>query len=344
MGVQSVAHLKGGEVLKENVVTERGNILFQKGKNLVTRDLQILRAFMVQQVEIQSDDADTGVKEEKKQPQQAQIKPASSFETQYQEFVLFIKKIFLNTSTNSAAGGTFPILEIRKKLGTLLQSIDQYQILMFHPRQNKNEKLFHDSVKASVTSFLLAQWHGLSQKDWVQVALGGLLHDIGMMHYFHGSHNTEEVMKHPVVGYSVLKNVTALNEGAKLCALQHHEHENGSGYPLKVKGDKIHSYAKIVIVAERFHQLFTTGVSPYVALEELNNMSFGKINPQIVQTFINKTTSFHNGEVVKLNDDRVGEIVYIDRSTPTRPWVKINGEIINLAHNRSLHIKEIFKK
>jgi HD-GYP domain-containing protein (c-di-GMP phosphodiesterase class II) len=69
--------------------------------------------------------------------------------------------------------------------------------------------------------------------------------------------------------------------------------------------------------------------------------SFGKLDPSMVQVFINKSTQFGHGTLVKLSDNRVGEIVFSDRSNPTRPWVNVNGSIVNLATERSLFIKDV---
>ncbi len=80
-----------------------------------------------------------------------------------------------------------------------------------------------------------------------------------------------------------------------------------------------------------------------MVLEQLLNESFGKLDPALVQTFINKVTSFHNGTLVKLSDNQVGEIVFSDRSHPTRPWVNVNGKIINLMIERNLYIQDVIQ-
>ena len=38
--------------------------------------------------------------------------------------------------------------------------------------------------------------------------------------------------------------------------------------------------------------------------------SFGKLDPSLVQTLCNEVTQFSNGTMVKLSDNRVGEIVF----------------------------------
>ncbi len=173
-------------------------------------------------------------------------------------------------------------------------------------------------------------------KDMVPIALAGLLHDIGNMKVDQAIlTNTSRLTS------DELKNVTGLNEGTKLAALQHHERENGSGYPLGVSGNKIHIYAKIISVTDIFHAMTTRrshkgATSPYVVLEELMKESFGKLDPVFVQVFINKLTQFNQGTVVRLNDDSDVGIIYSDRTNPTRPLVRVKGRIINPTLQRSL--------
>jgi len=159
----------------------------------------------------------------------------------------------------------------------------------------------------------------------------------------------EEMKTHTVQGYNLLKNVAAINEGVKLTALQHHEKIDGSGYPAGLSGDKIHPYARIVAVSDIFHAMtlqrsYRKAVSPYLVLETLHKESFGKLDPVYVRAFIEKATQFHNGTVVRLSDNRIGEIVFSDRNHPTRPWVSVNGTIINLTTNHRLHIESIIQR
>ncbi|MDZ7542582.1 HD domain-containing protein, partial [Clostridium perfringens] len=147
-------------------------------------------------------------------------------------------------------------------------------------------------------------------------------------------------------GYEILRNTPALNDGVKLAALQHHERIDGKGYPLRISGEKIHVYAKIVAIADMFHamtmdRVYKMAESPFIALEKLQEASFGKLAPQMVLTFIHKMMNLSQGTVVKLSDGRVGRIVFIDNQYPTRPWVSINGTIEQLAKDKQLWIESV---
>lgn len=355
MSIVSVGQLKAGERLADPVLTKRGNVLLEKGRTLTSRDLDILRAFLIASVSIEA----------KAEAEQAAQETAAAiveeeelqghFTVSFDNLVQLLKKVFNYANT----GHAIPILEVRLQLEALIKGLDGYNILTFFPKRRGDEDYLHyHSALVGLTSYQLAKWHGFPQKDWMPVALGGLFHDIGSMKVDEAilgkaakltEAEMEEVKKHTVYGYQFLKNLPAINEGVKLCTLQHHEKEDGSGYPLGLRGDKIHAYAKVVAVADIFHAMtskrrYKQALSPYLVLEQLLKESFGKLDPSLVQTFISKVTSLHNGTLVKLSDNRIGEIIFSDRANPTRPWINVNGSIVNLTTERNLFILEVLDK
>ena len=69
------------------------------------------------------------------------------------------------------------------------------------------------------------------------------------------------VNKHPDDGHIMLAESGLLTEEAKIIALQHHERDDGKGYPNALKGDDIHPYARICRLADVYEAL--TADRPY---------------------------------------------------------------------------------
>lgn len=359
----SVKQIESGVRIIEDVHTPLGGKLFNKGKLLNHRDIQILNAFLVTTVAIeekmQEKQAESTTHRAKfVEPAPAEEKPVkkvvkdSKLHTAYRTLFTSLKQFFINASS----GIVPPVLELRNQLEQVISQIHDYNMLTFEPpKTNKDDYLIHNSILVALTSYQLAKWHNIERKDWIPIAMAGLLHDIGMVRIDASivskaerlsTEELEEIRRHTIIGYNMLKSVAGISEAVKLAALQHHERVNGSGYPLGVNGDKIHYYAKIVAIADIFHAMtsdrsYKKSSSPYTVLEELLNESFGKLDPALVQVFIHKVTQFHNGTLVRLSDQSIGEIVFSDRSSPTRPWVNVNGTIINLTIDRHLHIVEV---
>ncbi|QWU16310.1 HD domain-containing protein [Paenibacillus sophorae] len=359
----SVAEIRPGSKVSKDVITPLGGMLFVKGKILLPRDMEILEAFLIQQVDIEGSEEDAQAMEPSKTPSKGAVKAGSvitasalaksgsQLHEEYDHMLALIKKCY-----SSADAAVLPIYELRSGLEAMLAHIKDYHVLDFSPRTlNEQDYIYHNAVLSALTSYKIAQWCGYPQKEWLQVAFAGLLHDIGnakidssIMQKPQPLTMTErnEVRKHTTYGYQILRKVTAINEGVRLAALQHHEKIDGSGYPLRLRGSQIHLYAKIVAVADIFHamtlkRIYKKAQSPYLVLEEIQKEGFGQLEPSIVQTFIHKTTELHNGTKIRLNDGRNGEIIFSDRSNPTRPLVSVEGKIINLVHSRHLYIQEI---
>lgn len=354
MAIISVSHLKRGDKLNENVITQLGNVLFPKGKPLFDREIEVLSAFLILSVSIETRQGEDLALAEEAQKLEETRTGQISFFTQYNNLLKLLQRVF----TLAGSGGTLPILDIRTNLENLIKLIEHYNVLTFTPPNMAiNDYIYHNSIRVSLTSYVLAKWQGFLQKDLMPIALGGLFHDIGNTKIDStllskvsklSTEEVQEIKNHTVLGYNILKTVPAINEGVKLCALQHHEKEDGSGYPYGTKGDKNHIYAKIVAIADIFHAMssnraYRNGASPYLVLEQIAKESFGKLEPVLVQMFINRVTQFHNGTKVRLSDNSIGEIVFSDRSHPTRPMVNVNGKIINLMTERNVYIQSVIQ-
>ncbi len=362
MVLVKVAQLEPGDKLLTDVRTARGNKLFHKGSVIDTREIEILHAFFIKEVEIQQREIpkpEKNVEVPAAAPEFQKVETGAvesvTFQKHYRQLLSLMKKVFKSTSGSES----LPIVELRSHLEELVKEFDHEDLLTFSARTNSSEDyLYHKSIIVALASYLIAVWMKFQKKDLIPVALAGLLHDIGNMGVDPAILNKpgklteeemEEVKKHTVIGYNRLKNVLGINEGVKLAALQHHEREDGSGYPLGVKGDKIHTYAKVVAVADIFYAMtqarkHKVGQSPYVVLDQLYEDSFGKLDPAMVRTFVYKITQQQLGYTVRLSDGSIGKIVYADQSNPTRPWVNVEDRTINLAQERKLYIAEVLSK
>jgi len=344
-----------GDRLGSDVQTALGSVLLQQGRVLSERDLEILQAFLIPNADVirnglEDPAAESGADET---AATAEVKLTSL----QQEFIQ-MEKLLSRTLSMVASGQRLPVLDLRNGLNALIAQMDEYNILTFvaPPAFGNVDVLVRNSVLCAMTSYQLAKWNKFPEKDWLPIATAGLLHDIGNVKVdpaiFNkpsrlSSEEMQEMRQHTVYGFKLLEGIASFNQGIYLAALQHHERIDGSGYPMKVKGEKIHPYAKLVAIADMYHAMtserkYRKAESPYLVLEELHSGSFGKLDPLYVQTFIERTTQFHNGVFVKLNDGRIGEIVFTDRNHPTRPMISINGQILNLGLNRQWYICEVF--
>lgn len=337
--------------LLQDVNSKLGGIIYKKGTLLRDKDREILEAFGVESVEVEEILVN-------KQQEKESINIEKGSDDQFLD--LFKKAMKAIDTIHNYAQGNFqlPILDLRKVLQPLLQ--DQYLQVKYlinlnYKNNNFNNYDSHHSISVGLLAHAIAKWMGLEQGERMQVALAGALHDIGMSKVPKNLINTknslikseyEEVKKHTLYGYQILKGTKGLSEGAILASLQHHEREDGSGYPLSLKKENIHQYSKIVAIADIFHAMiskrsFREEKSPFQAIEQIFTDSFGKLDPVIVRVFVNNITKLTVGTEVILNNNKNGIIIYVDQQNPTKPWVKVEDNIINLLYEKELYIKTV---
>ena len=338
MATVTLSQVKLGDKIGEDVLTPLGGVLFHKGKIVTQKEIEIMQAFLIQYVAVHTDqpaqkEREDGTEHQTHQEAAAPVS-ASPLHDEYDKMLELLRQVY----NSHVAGQSMPVMDIRKQLEKLLEHIKSYNVLTFVPRQfAERDYLLHNGVTAAMTAYLFAQWTGFPQKDWMQLAFAGLLHDIGNMRIDKSiltKPNTlsldekEEMQRHTVLGYQLLKNVPSLNEGVKLAALQHHEKVDGTGYPLGIDATQIHPYSKIIAIVDIFHAMtlnkaYRKAASPYLVLEQIQSDSFGKLDPGYVSIFVERATQFHNGTVVRLSDERIGEIVFSDRVTRPGPGCRL---------------------
>jgi len=122
------------------------------------------------------------------------------------------------------------------------------------------------SVNVGVLSVLFAKAliKGSDAHDMHELGAGLFLHDIGKVRIDPSILNkpgllTEEerhiIREHPRHGYDILSETSQLTEECKILVMQHHEKENGNGYPYGLKGEDIHLYGRICRLADVYDSL-----------------------------------------------------------------------------------------
>jgi len=97
---------------------------------------------------------------------------------------------------------------------------------------------------------------------------------------------------HTQIGYKILKNEMKLPEEICLVALEHHENNDGSGYPFKLSGEQISPLARIVGLCSFFDDLTSNRTSYKIkntkeALRVMLEVGSRRFFPQILYQFVN---------------------------------------------------------
>lgn len=139
----------------------------------------------------------------------------------------------------------------------------------------KNSAVLHDLGKVGIESKILSKKGALTTKE------------------------REAIKTHPSIAAEILREIHALR-GAIPAILYHHEHFDGKGYPLGLKGGEIPLSARIVAIADVYQALisdrpYRKAYSKKKALQIIKNESGKHFDPQIVKIFF-KIINKVNGE------------------------------------------------
>ncbi len=192
-------------------------------------------------------------------------------------------------------------------------------------------------VNVSILALLTGRSLGLPESRLNELGTGAIMHDIGRVHipneiYVKPSKLTEdeyeEIKKHPVYGYNMIKSNPSISAIVKTIVLMHHEKLDGSGYPLGIKGDKINDYVRIVTICDMFEAMvsekaYRERIPPYKALELLSARANTQLDFKIYKAFIGNIAIYPAGTGVILNTGEKGLVIDNNRNQPTRPVVKI---------------------
>ena len=158
------------------------------------------------------------------------------------------------------------------------------------------------SVNVGFYSVLLAKelFKGSAAHNMHELGAGFFLHDIGKVRIDPAIINkpgklTEDEMTvirtHPGQGYQLLAETKQLTEECKIIVLQHHERQDGSGYPQKLTGDEIHIYGRICCIADVYDALtaersYKKRMDTFSALKLMKEQLLNHFNQELFEKFV----------------------------------------------------------
>ncbi|HET6515450.1 MAG TPA: HD-GYP domain-containing protein [Thermodesulfovibrionales bacterium] len=100
-----------------------------------------------------------------------------------------------------------------------------------------------------------------------------------------------QLRRHPYEGYKILKDAEQLTEECRIITIQHHEREDGTGYPEKLRGDDIHIYARICCIVDVYDALtadrpYQKKLKPFDALTLMKKQMLNHFSQDLFEKFV----------------------------------------------------------
>lgn len=200
-----------------------------------------------------------------------------------------------------------------------------------------DDHVYTHSFNVMVYSVMMAMNLGYTKKEIDEIGLGALLHDVGKIliptDILHkkGRLTDDEfgiVKDHAEIGFNLLRKQYDVPLLSAHCAFQHHERMDGTGYPRRLFGDKIHKYARVMGVADVFDavtsdRVYRKAMMPHEGLELIYAGYGTQFDKDIVDVFRKSIVIYPEGMSVKLTDGRSGVVFRYNKDVPAKPIVRV---------------------
>lgn len=193
-------------------------------------------------------------------------------------------------------------------------------------------------LNVSKLAIFLGRSLGMQTSDLRELAVCGLLHDVGMMkvkqevftkHAALDQEEWEQVKGHPIEGALLLTKEVVLRDVVARVALEHHEKPDGTGYPAGKKKNETHLYARLInvvdtygaMVSPRAHRL---PMLPFQAMRVvMDDGAKGMLDWDIVQSFVRALSIYPIGSYVRLEGGELARVIRSQPEIPEKPVIAV---------------------
>ena len=263
----------------------------------------------------------------------------NSVQKHYNEYLECISNIYTHYATHKELK-LDEISNTVKDLCSFVRENRRY-VLRIQPNQDGKNKnfLINHSMRSTVLAITIGLQLKLALEKLIELGVACILHELGQIRlppqlYLTDRKLTQseknEIFTHPIISYNILKE---FNFPLSIClgVLEHHEKENGKGYPRHLAGAGISPYAKIIAVACSFEAItsprhYKEANSSYEAMVELLKNEGKQYDETVIKALLFSLSLFPIGAYVTLSDGRIAQVSDVNPENPKNPIVQILNE------------------
>ena len=241
--------------------------------------------------------------------------------------------------------------QIGPKVEKMIQEILNQPITIYNMAELMQAEagLFYHAINVAVISLCIGKKFHFSMEEMKQLGVGAMNYDLGMVAVPRkilekkDELTKKELMalrQHTVYGYLLLSQNPLIPATSAAVALQHHELQDGSGYPRGIKGanrpphkdfslkNTIHRFAEIVTVAETYENLIagrrhdSRVMSAPEAIKNMIELGGTKLNSIIVKALVSIVPLYPTGARIRVTNapasNLIGYAGVIAKNDPAR--------------------------
>ena len=285
-------------------------------------------------------------KEKKEAPQadpstplteEAQFAEIERIYYEYQDFIA-------ETYTRYATRKELQLTQISNRVKDMCDYIKTNKrfVLRIQPSQENREKnyLVIHSMRSTVFAIVIGLQLKFPIHKLIELGVTCILHEIGMIRLppqlYMGNKvltpvEKNAILTHPVISYNILREFSfPLN--ICLGVLEHHERENGEGYPRRLTKEKISIYAKIIAVACSYEAVtaprpYKEARDAYTGIIDIMKNQGKQYDETVIRALLFSVSLYPIGLYVLLSNNKIGQVIDVNPENPKFPIVQIYGEL-----------------
>ncbi|MDR1256887.1 MAG: HD-GYP domain-containing protein [Spirochaetaceae bacterium] len=210
------------------------------------------------------------------------------------------------------------------------------------------------SVKSTIISIIIGMYLKLPAHRIIELGVAAMLHEVGMLklppHIIMSKTELSPqerniLMRHPIFGFELLKSLD-FPMAVNAASLEHHEREDGGGYPYSLAGENIGLYGKIIAVACSYDAI--TSKRPHKdargAHEGITDLlrNEGRLYDEtVIRALVFSLSIYPIGQHVQLSNGIKGQVVDVNPADPRFPIVQLLDEKNADSQNRIIKTSQM---
>lgn len=240
---------------------------------------------------------------------------------------------------------------VKSIINEIIRAKGKYRIIC-EPIKRQPDLLYETAIYTTYACIIMGIQMDLSRTSLVNLGLASMLKDTGLFCDELDLSKEEDYEAHPLWSYKYLKRNGIVPDPALAIILQHHEKEDGTGYPRQLEGKNIDPSAKIIGLVNAYYDLKAkydaNFESSYLTFETDLNALLSEFDLDVGRIFMDNLEIFPLDTIVKLDNNDFGVVVRNVKTNPFHPYIKIIkskeysvGQIVGLKDGNNLSIKHI---
>ena len=263
--------------------------------------------------------------------------PGESGEALFVELVLFLNRVRELMRT----GDPFPWDELGRLMERVHASLERSGELFWVANSPVApagvDYLALHQARVAVLAMRIGADIGYDRPRLVRLGMAGILMDVGLWQLPPGvlkqldalsPEEQTQYHSHPRLSAEWIRRWAPPGEGLAEAVLQHHEREQGQGFPQGLGGGSINPDAKILGLVDTYTGLTLPPaprprLRPHEAIRDIVRSKHEAFASTLIKALLSEISVFPPGTLVRLNTGEVGRVTAVNRSHPLRPRVEI---------------------